>query len=219
MRQTGQGLACFGLKRRGTLTWGFPHIRFPCIKLAAAFEWEDRMGKRLDRWSLAGFFAVSVLGTLTHFCYEWSGEKLLVGAFCAVNESTWEHMKLLFFPVLLFTMVQLAAAKERDGAVPAARAVSVTAGLALIPTLYYTYTGVWGRHVMWADIAIFYLAAALVFWLDTRLRRRQRLWKTWQQAAGLVWLWVLAFLFVWWTFRPPHIGIFLDPVTGSYGIP
>ena len=69
------------------------------------------MGKRLNGWSLAGFLAVSVLGTLAHFCYEWSGEKLLVGAFCAVNESTWEHMKLLFFPALLFTMVQLAAAK------------------------------------------------------------------------------------------------------------
>ena len=177
------------------------------------------MGKRLNGWSLAGFLAVSALGTLAHFCYEWSGEKLLVGAFCAVNESTWEHMKLLFFPALLFTMVQLAAARERDGALPAARAVGVTAGLALIPTLYYTYTGVWGRHAMWADIAIFYLAAALTFWLDTRLRRRQRLWKTWQQAAGLIWLWVLAFLFVWWTFRPPHIGIFLDPVTGNYGTP
>ena len=96
------------------------------------------MGKRLNGWSLAGFLAVSVLGTLAHFCYEWSGEKLLVGAFCAVNESTWEHMKLLFFPALLFTMVQLAAARERDGALPAARAVGVTAGLALIPTLYYT---------------------------------------------------------------------------------
>lgn len=107
------------------------------------------MGKRLNGWSLAGFLAVSVLGTLAHFCYEWSGEKLLVGAFCAVNESTWEHMKLLFFPALLFTMVQLAAARERDGALPAARAVGVTAGLALIPTLYYTYTGVWGRHAMW----------------------------------------------------------------------
>ena len=47
------------------------------------------MGKRLNGWSLAGFLAVSVLGTLAHFCYEWSGEKLLVGAFCAVNESTW----------------------------------------------------------------------------------------------------------------------------------
>ncbi len=47
------------------------------------FGWEGHMGKRLNGWSLAGFLTVSVLGTLAHFCYEWSGRKLLVGAFCA----------------------------------------------------------------------------------------------------------------------------------------
>lgn len=131
------------------------------------------MGKRLNFWPLAGFLTVSVLGTLAHFTYEWSGKQLLAGAFCAVNESTWEHMKLLFFPALLFTMIQIAAARERDGAIPAVRAVSVTAGLLLIPVLYYTYTGILGRHVLWADIAIFYLAAALTFRLDSCLRRRR----------------------------------------------
>lgn len=115
-------------------------------------------------------------------------------------------------------MIQIAAARERDGAIPAVRAVSITAGLLLIPVLYYTYTGILGRHVLWADIAIFYLAAALTFRLDSRLRRRRRLWEPWQQAAGLLWLWGLAFLFVWWTFRPPHIGLFLNPATGGYGI-
>ena len=45
------------------------------------------MGKRLNGWSLAGFLAVSGLGTLAHFCYEWSGGKLLGGGFCAVNET------------------------------------------------------------------------------------------------------------------------------------
>ena len=63
------------------------------------------MGKRLNFWPLAGFLTVSALGTLAHFAYEWSGKQLLAGAFCAVNESTWEHMKLLFFPALLFTAV------------------------------------------------------------------------------------------------------------------
>ena len=96
---------------------------------------------------------------------------------------------------------------------------SVTAGLALIPTLYYTYTGIWGDHVLWADAAIFYLSAAVTFWLDDLLHRQRRLWKMEYQVAGLVWLWVLAFLFVWWTFSPPHIALFRDPLTGLYGIP
>ena len=177
------------------------------------------MGRRRDLWPLMGFLTASVLGTLAHFVYGWSGGSLLAGVFCPVNESVWEHMKLLFFPVLLFTMVQLPAAREWDGALPAARAAGVTAGLGLIPVLYYTYTGIYGRHVLWADIAIFYLAAGFTFWLDARLRRRRRLWGLWQQAAGLAWLWVLAVVFIWWTLHPPHIGLFRDPVTGGYGIP
>ena len=134
-----------------------------------------------------------------------------------MNESVWEHMKLLFFPVFLFTAAQFCVG-ERDGLL-AARAVSVTAGLALIPTLYYTYTGIWGDHTLWADAAIFYLSAAVTFWLDDLLHRQRRLWKMGCQVAGLVWLWVLAFLFVWWTFSPPHIALFRDPLTGLYGIP
>ena len=96
------------------------------------------MKRELRRWEIVGFIATGLFGTLLHFVYEWTGGNRVIAVFSAVNESTWEHMKLLFFPALLFTMVQLAAAKERDGALPAARAVGVTAGLALIPTLYYT---------------------------------------------------------------------------------
>lgn len=176
------------------------------------------MGRRRDLWPLMGILTTSVLGTLAHFVYGWSGGSQLAGAFCPVNESVWEHMKMLFFPVLLFTLVQLPAARDQNGTLPAARAAGVTAGLGLIPVLYYTYTGIYGRHVLWADIAIFYLAAGFTFWLDARLRRRRRLWGPWQQAAGVAWLWVLAVLFIWWTLHPPHIGLFRDPVTGGYGI-
>ena len=177
------------------------------------------MGKRLNFWPLAGFLTVSALGTLAHFAYEWSGKQLLAGAFCAVNESTWEHMKLLFFPALLFTMIQIAAARERDGAIPAVRAVSITAGLLLIPVLYYTYTGALGRGFLAADIGIFLLSAAAAFLLDRVLRRRGALGDGWQQILGLLLLWGVMFLFVYLSFRPGHIPLFRDPVTGVYGIP
>ena len=48
---------------------------------------------------------VMILGTLLHFTYEWSGENLFIAAFSAVNESTWEHLKLLFYPMLLTTII------------------------------------------------------------------------------------------------------------------
>lgn len=174
------------------------------------------MRKRFDIWTWAGFFTAAVLGTLGHFAYDWNGKSLPVGAFCAVNESTWEHMKLLFFPVLLFTAVQLCLRWESG--LLAARAVSTTAGLVAIPALFYTYSGVLGRTVDWVNILIFYAADAALFGLDSRLRRSGHFRAPWLQTAGALWLWLLAFLFVWWTFRPPHIGLFLDPVTSQYGI-
>ena len=51
--------------------------------------------------NLFRFIFISVLGVLLHFTYEWSGDNAVVGLFSAVNESTWEHLKLLFFPFLL----------------------------------------------------------------------------------------------------------------------
>ena len=176
----------------------------------------SRWGK-FKPWILIGTITNSVVLYMLFSAHHFSGGALLAGVFCAVNESVWEHMKLLFFPVFLFTAAQFCVG-ERDGLL-AARAVSVTAGLALIPTLYYTYTGIWGDHTLWADTAIFYLSAAVTFWMDDLLHRQRRLWEMGCQVAGLVWLWGLAFLFVWWTFSPPHIALFRDPLTGLYGIP
>ena len=175
------------------------------------------MRKHLFFWELAGFVFTGAAGTLLHFVYEWSGGSVLAAAFSAVNESTWEHMKLLFFPALVFSVVQVWALGRTYPDLLEVRAISVLAGLALIPTLFYTYTGVLGFHVMWADIAVFFLAALGMCALEFRLlgRRRAALWR---QVAGLLLLWVLAFLFVYWTFRPPHLGLWRDPVTGGYGI-
>ena len=50
------------------------------------------MQKRLLRWELIGFAFTGAVGTLLHFVYEWTGGNPLIAAFCAVNESTWEHM-------------------------------------------------------------------------------------------------------------------------------
>lgn len=175
------------------------------------------MRKRLFFWELAGFLVTGVLGTAFHFLYEWSGSGV-AAAFCAVNESTWEHMKILFFPLFLFSVVQVCAMGRDYPNFLAARAVSVLAGLSLIPLLFYTYSGVLGRTVDWVNIAIFYLADLGVFLLDGRLLRRGRFSQPWQQILGLAALWALAFVFVWCTFYPVPLALWRDPVTGGFGI-
>ena len=176
------------------------------------------MRKRLFWWEAAGFLIAAAGGTLLHFLYEWSGEQLFAAVISAVNESTWEHMKLLFVPVFLFSIVQICVIGKMYPNFLAVRALSTLAGLLLIPVLFYTYTGVWGRSVNWINIAIFYLAALTLFALDFWLLRRGRFSSPWQQLLGLVVLWALAFCFVWCTFRPSQLALWKDPLTGEFGI-
>ena len=176
------------------------------------------MRKQLFFWELAGFLVTGALGVLLHFVYEWSGGSQVAAAFSAVNESTWEHMKLLFFPLFLFSVVQVCVMGRNYPNFLAVRAVSTLTGLALIPVLFYTYTGVLGRSVDWVNIAIFFLADLGAFLLDYRLLRRGRISAPWQQILGLAVLWALAFCFVWCTFHPVELALWRDPLTGGFGV-
>ena len=64
------------------------------------------MGKRIFLWQAAGFAFVSLAGSLLHFLYDWTGESVLIAPFSGINESTWEHMKLLYWPFSLFAVIQ-----------------------------------------------------------------------------------------------------------------
>lgn len=176
------------------------------------------MGKRLFLWETAGFLWTAAIGTMLHFLYDWSGGNAVAAAFSAVNESTWEHMKLLFFAILLFSVAQVCLMGRTYPNLPAVRMVSTVAGLLLIPALFYTYTGALGIQVAWANIAIFYVSAFCAFLLDFCLLCKGRLNAPWQQVAGLAILWALAFAFVWCTFRPLPFPLWQDPVTGQFGI-
>lgn len=176
------------------------------------------MRRKLFFWELGGFLFTGALGVLLHFVYEWSGGSVPAACVSGVNESTWEHMKLLYVPVFQFSLAQISLLGRNYPNLPAVRALSALTGVILIPVLYYTYTGVLGRNVDWVNIAIFFLADLAAFALDFWLLRRGKLSAGWMQILGLAALWGLAFGFVWCTFRPPHLPLWRDPVTGAYGI-
>ena len=64
------------------------------------------MNRRTVLWQAAGFAFATFAGTLLHFLYEWTGESILVTPFSGINESTWEHMKLLYWPLFFFALIQ-----------------------------------------------------------------------------------------------------------------
>lgn len=174
------------------------------------------MKRSINLWQLFGFAVAMLGGTLLHFLYEWTEGAVWTAPFSGVNESTWEHMKLLFWPMFIFAIVQSFFFKDREE-FWCVKLKGILLGLALIPVLFYTYNGVIGKSPDWINIAIFFISGAAAYIYETRLFHADKtpcLSPKWAFAV----LCVIALLFVVFTFATPELGIFKDPMTGTYGI-
>lgn len=168
----------------------------------------------ISQW--IGFGVTAAGGTLLHFLYDWLGKTAWVAPFSGVNESTWEHMKLLFWPMFIFAVVESFFFRDIVD-FWCVKLRGILLGLALIPVIFYTYNGAIGKSPDWLNIAIFFISAAAAYIYETRLFNSEKVRCRYPKLAFAV-LCVIASLFVLFTFRTPEIGIFLDPLTGTYGI-
>ena len=95
------------------------------------------MKRSIGLWQLMGFAVTSLGGTLLHFLYDWLGNAVWAAPFSSVNESTFEHMKLLFFPMLIFAVVQSFFFRDRKD-FWCVKLLGILLGLSLIPINFYT---------------------------------------------------------------------------------
>ena len=132
---------------------------------------------------------VMVLGTLLHFTYKWSNNNMLVGIFSPINESIWEHLKLMFFPMLI-TIIIGYLYKGKDTIV-----------------FYYTYSGILGTNYTGVDVSIFFIAVALGQYVSYKLMKTKF---HGNNITATIILLVLLLCFVIFTFFPPNIALFKD---------
>lgn len=173
------------------------------------------MKRKIKLWQFVGFAITSFLGTLLHFLYEISGMSPIAAIFSGVNESTWEHMKLLFFPMFVFAVIESLFLKDIRG-FWCIKLLGICLGLSLIPLIFYTYNGVIGKSPDAINIAIFYIAALISYIYETRLMIKGDTKCSCKQAPFLL-LCLIAISFMIFTFRTPMLAIFKDPITGGYG--
>lgn len=125
--------------------------------------------KGLKSYMIAGIIFVSILGTLFHFVYNWSGNNVFVGLFTPINESVWEHTKLLFFPMLIYSFYLNKKIGKDCPCLNSAMISGALSGVSLIIAMFYTYTGIIGFHTAFADISIFYICVILAFCIVYKL--------------------------------------------------
>lgn len=172
--------------------------------------------KKLFLWQLGALTFIAVFGTLFHFLYHWTGI-LAFAPVCAVNESTWEHMKIFFVPAFLFTIIQSFFLGKEYENFWYIKLLGTLIGVLLIPVLYYTINGAFGSSPDWLNITFFFLSAFIACFVEYWLFNRDFLRLAPPVYAIIVFI-ILCFTFFFFTFFPPNIPLFQDPVTGFYGI-
>ena len=163
-----------------------------------------------------GYALTSLGGTLLHYLYDLTGKSVLAAPFSGVNESTWEHMKLFFWPAFVFALVESFFFRDREN-FWCIKLRGILLGLVMIPVLFYTYNCAIKKSPDWLNIAIFFIASAIAFIYETRRFNKENPPCRSPKLAFAA-LCVIGVLFIAFTFVTPALGIFLDPVTGTYGI-
>ena len=174
------------------------------------------MKRDISLWQFAGFSLSSLGGTLLHFLYDWTNEALVVAPFSGVNESTWEHMKLLFVSAFAYSLIQYKCIGKEYGNYWCIKLKGISLGLILIPVLFYTCNGAFGKSPDWVNISIFFISAAIACIFETKLFIRSN-FDAPKRKGCLAVLCLIGVLFLLFTYIQPHIPLFMDPSTLLYG--
>lgn len=166
---------------------------------------------------LGALFTIGA-GVLLHFTYEWSEENLVVAAFSSVNESNWEHLKLLFIPMLLYAVLEYLFLGRRYNSYILAKTFGILSGIYFILSLVYTYSGIIGRHFVVVDIIIFIISVILAHIISYYFVKNYNFDSVTVRWCSLAILLLFLILFIVFTYYPPQLNLFLDPQTQSYGV-
>ncbi len=162
--------------------------------------------KKLILWDLLLFITLAFLGPLLHYAGALSPTVPLLQFIAPINESPWEHLKLLFFPAVLIGIVRRLCTGKLQHGILTTFAEGLLLSMLLMIVLFYTYSGILGMHILIVDIALFYVCSlVLTIYVHFRSYGQKN-----SSLPGLIILLLLAGCFFYFTLYPPNIAIFYD---------
>ena len=158
---------------------------------------------------------ISLVGTLAHFFYDLSGHNKFIGLFAAVNESTWEHIKIALTPILFCGLYDGYMYGQNPNYF-LAKFVSLIIPIVLIPCLFYGYKKVFKKDVLALDIIIFYVAVFLSQLAFRGIIDAGAIPHS-AQYFSTIGVFIIFGAYAVLTLMPLELGLFKDPITKKYG--
>ena len=158
---------------------------------------------------------IPVLGALAHFLYDWTHHNRTIGLFTAVNESTWEHIKIALTATFIWSLFD-GFFYGSDPNYFSAKLISLLVITITIPAIFYSYRHFTKKSILLIDIALFYLAillGQLSFFAILFLPNAPYF----LQYLSCIGLFIFFGCYMTLTLAPLHTFLFQDPINGKYG--
>lgn len=165
---------------------------------------------------IIGSLFIILFGSINHFIYNLSNKNKMIAYFVSVNESTWEHLKLIVFP-FFFWLIVVYHFYYNVPNIFFASFISLLLMLVLIPFLFYSYTYILNKNIAIIDILIFIIATLsgeYLFHILIKIKYSNILF----DHVGILGLITIFIIFLTKTFVPSKNYLFEDPITNKYGI-
>lgn len=161
------------------------------------------------------FIIISLLGTVLHFTYKLSGYKVWVGIFSSVNESIWEHIKLLLTPILLLGTIKYIFKDQNNYFIRLL--LMLIASMILIIVFYNLINKFIKKYKSIFYIFSFYVTSFIVSVIDYVIKNIKPLYLF--NLISMVLCLIIFIIYLSFTIFPPRYKIFKDPTSDTYGIP
>lgn len=173
----------------------------------------------VTKWLMLGVPIIFVFGSIFHFLYDWSGQNFFVGLIAPINESVWEHTKMVLLPMMFwwgFVYIKYASIVPMDRAKwLSSLCIAILSAMIVIPLLFYFYTEAFGVELLWVDILILLIAVYIGQWLGVHWYQYGVAFPMAVSYSILVGMLLVYMLF---TVAPPKLPMFQDPLHSTFGI-
>jgi len=173
--------------------------------------------KKVIIWEVVGAFAIIIVGTLLHSAYQFNNSWVF-GILSPVNESVWEHLKIGIWPVLIFALIEYPFIRSITKNFLISKVAQAYATSIATLIIFYSYTFVLGRNLLPLDILTFILAVIIGQCVSCLILNANELDELFDHLATSA-LYIMIGVIIYITYFPPHYPMFMDSMTGKYGIP
>ena len=164
------------------------------------------MNKKIIKRIIIFYLITVIIGTLSHFVFNTFNFDNFLKVIFPINESTFEHLKLFFYPFIIISIIEGLIYKEKLDEFISKRGFIISFIMLFEITYISIMTKIFGINTI-INVSSYYILMLIAFILSYKINTNSKVFKYGGYLNIFLWL----VLFSIYTYKPLDTNIFIDP--------